>query len=128
VKCEYLEGETCNGILTSDEGKEARQESCKNDNKYACCYLCPFYRDCEIGCEFLGEGIRECPTCSSDMYPAKVTLRVGGWTGLWKLVPFGGLGEFGEELLPVIIYTCSKCGKMEFFAEKKTKIEKLATG
>jgi hypothetical protein len=130
LKCEYLKDQNCSAIMMDDEGKAARQEGCKNNNKNECCYVCAFNHNCEISCEFLGEKdfpIKECPLCASEMYPAKVSLRIGGWTGLWKLVPFGGLGELGEELLPVVIYTCSKCGKLELFAEDKTKIEKQTT-
>jgi hypothetical protein len=128
LKCEYLKEDNCSAVMMDEEGKEARHEGCKNDNKNACCYLCPFNHNCEISCEYLGEKdypIKECPLCASEMYPAKVNLRIGGWMGLWKLVPFGELGELGEELLPVVVYTCSNCGKLEFFTREKTKIEKI---
>lgn len=128
LECEYLKEGNCGAVMMDEEGKEARQEACQNNNKNACCYLCAFNYNCEISCEYLGEKdypIKKCPLCASEMYPAKVNLRIGGWTGLWKLVPFGELGELGEELLPVVVYTCSNCGKLDFFTGEKTKIEKL---
>ena len=57
------------------------------------------------------------------MLNTKMNLRAGGWEGFTKGLPFG-IGEFGEiseELLPVIVYVCPKCGKLEFMAQEKTK-------
>ena len=31
------------------------------------------------------------------------------------------MGEFDEELLPVMVYVCPKCGRLEFIVEEKTK-------
>lgn len=140
VKCQYLKDGDCASITSNDEAEEARKISCNNDNKQACCYLCSYYHGCEISCVFLGEtknkpknkqkkdnteanqpNILTCPLCNSKMLHAKADLRIGGWTGLMKLVPFGELGELGEELLPVTLYVCSKCGKLEFMAQEKTK-------
>lgn len=55
------------------------------------------------------------------MLHSEVKLRTGGWSGLMQLVPFGSWGEVEEELLPVMIYLCPKCGKLEFMALEKTR-------
>ncbi|MCW4003934.1 MAG: hypothetical protein NWE95_08495 [Candidatus Bathyarchaeota archaeon] len=140
VKCEYFENGNCFSILENAEAKEARSLNCSNDNEQACCYLCSYYHGCEISCNFLGENkgkikkqkfvessneykirILRCPLCESKMLHSDANLRIGGWTGLLKLVPFGSLGELGEELLPVTLFICPKCGKIEFMAQEKTK-------
>jgi ribosomal protein S27AE len=36
------------------------------------------------------------------------------------------LEKLGEESLPVIVYLCPKCGKMEFVAEEKTRQKLLS--
>jgi hypothetical protein len=121
VECEYLKEENCIAILNSDEGKAIRHEGCENNNKNACCYVCPLYNTCEISCTYLGE--KRCPLCGSEMYHVSMNLRIGGWEGVTKGLPFGigELGELSEEKFPVIAYICSKCNKLEFFAEEKAK-------
>jgi hypothetical protein len=140
VKCEFIKGENCTSVITNDEAKEVRKISCSNDNEEACCYLCDRYQGCEISCNFLGENksksknklsnesiedkkIRflRCPLCDSKMLHSEVKLRTGGWSGLMQLIPFGSWGEVGEELIPVVLHVCPKCGKLEFTAPEKTK-------
>jgi hypothetical protein len=55
------------------------------------------------------------------MIHSEVKLRTGGWSGLMQLLPFGSWGELGEELLPVEVYVCVRCGKIEFMAPEKTR-------
>lgn len=55
------------------------------------------------------------------MLHSEVELRIGGWSGIMQLVPFGSWGEVSEELLPVVLHVCPKCGKIEFMAQEKTK-------
>ena len=142
IDCKYLSKEyCCLAILENDEAKEARKLSCENDQELCCCYLCSFKTDCDISCNYLGNSITvpqnkiknekktvkqiiRCNSCNLKMKSAKVKLRIGGWGGLWKLVPGGQLGELEEELLPVTMYVCPECGNMKLKAEKKTK-EKL---
>ena len=140
VKCKFLKDGNCTSVMDNEEVKEARKISCSSDNEQACCYLCFRYKGCEISCNFLGENknkfkgkpsigsfenkpvrVLRCPLCDSKMLNTKANLRVGGWTGLMQLVPFGSLGELGEELLPVTLHVCPKCGKLEFMAQEKTK-------
>jgi hypothetical protein len=121
IKCEYLTKGQCSSVLNSDEGKSARKDFCENKEKGACCYLCSLFYACEIGCDYLG---KKCSLCGSDLRYAKMDLRVGGWEGKTKAILGSGLGEIGEfseKKLPVIIYVCSKCNKLEFFADEKTK-------
>ena len=142
IECEFIKEGNCSSIKVNDEAKEARKISCSNDNEQACCYLCSYYQRCDIGCNFLGENkikpinkqstknfeddkiqVLKCPLCDSKMLQSGVKLRTGGWSGFMQLLPFGSLGEVGEELLPVVLHVCPKCGKIEFMAPKKTKEE-----
>ncbi len=122
LKCEFLNNQNCKSVIENDEAKEARKNDCGNHNKQSCCYLCSNYEECGISCNFLGDkNALSCPLCETRMLSTKASLRIGGWTGLMKLVPFGGLGELGEEVLPVTLHVCPKCGKLELMAQEKTK-------
>ena len=136
INCKYLKDTDCLSIQENVEAKAARKVACENKNEKACCYLCDHYSVCEISCDFLGENknpktvskvdnkkinVERCPKCDSKMHYAIVNLRVGGWEGVFNVLPVGALGTIQEELLPVKVYVCSKCGKMEFYALEKTK-------
>ena len=142
VKCEFLKDGDCTSIMANDEAKEVRKISCSNDNEQACCYLCSRYQGCEISCNFLGENkskshnnkqsetigdnkirVLRCPLCDSKMLHTKINLRAGGWEGMTQALPLGigEIGEISEELFPVLVYVCPKCGKLEFIAPEKTK-------
>jgi uncharacterized C2H2 Zn-finger protein len=140
VNCEYLKDGNCQSIVSNEEAKEARKVGCNNDNEQSCCYLCSYYHGCEISCAFLGENKRlikrkiaiadekqinflRCPQCDQKMVYNQVSLRVGGWSGALKgLHPaLDMMGELGEELIPVLLYVCPKCGKLEFRAQAKAK-------
>ena len=121
VKCEYLKEGQCASIINNEEIKAIRKESCSNDQKSACCYLCSLFYACDIGCDYLG---KKCSLCGSQLRYTKVDLRTGGWEGLTKLMlghNLGDIGEYSEKKLPVIVYVCSKCNKLEFFADQKAK-------
>jgi hypothetical protein len=142
VDCEYLKDKNCLSIASNDEAREVRKISCNNDNEQTCCYLCSYYHGCEISCAFLGENKRKikrkvqdaieesnqprilrCSLCEKKMQFTKINLRVGGWSGILKSIhpAINTMGEISEELLPVIIYVCPKCGKLEFRAQEKAK-------
>lgn len=140
VKCEFLKDTSCLSIASNVEAKEARKVGCNNDNEKACCYLCSYYHGCEISCVYLGENkrifkrksivadeqqtkIMRCPQCDKKMVYNQVNLRIGGWSGVLKgLHPaMAVMGELDEELLPVLLYVCPKCGKLEFRAQEKAK-------
>jgi hypothetical protein len=140
VECEYLENGNCQSITSDDEAKEARKVGCNNDNEEACCYLCTYYHGCEISCVYLGENKRiikrkqnvtegtlskilRCSSCDQKMVFREINLRIGGWSGALKGInpALDTIGELGEQLLPVILYICPKCGKLEFKAQEKAK-------
>ncbi len=145
VSCEYLTSDkSCLAVSESVKAKAARQVRCENYEKMSCCYVCLFKRKCAIGCTYLGnfenepQQIRDekseadnapikdlesevsktekvpavnCSSCNLEMSQAKTKIRLDG----------DELDKLGEESLPVIVYLCTKCGKMEFVAEEKTR-------
>jgi len=133
IDCQFLKVGNCLSISNNQEALNARKSACGNENDQACCYICDLYEGCEISCNYLGKinakqketkaamKITRCPLCQSKMLHSKVKLRTGGWSGLMQLLPFGELGELGEELLPVEVYVCVRCGKIEFMATEKTR-------
>jgi hypothetical protein len=48
------------------------------------------------------------------------SFRTGGTTGGWKFL-FGEWAELGENVMPLIVYLCPKCGKVEFYASEKIR-------
>ena len=52
VECEHLTGNICKPA-TWGIAKEAREESCSNEQKNLCCYLCAHRSSCEISCNWL---------------------------------------------------------------------------
>lgn len=48
------------------------------------------------------------------------SFRIGGTSGGWKLL-FGEWAELGEDMLPLLVYICPKCGKIELYADEKTR-------
>ena len=54
ISCKYITKEdACSAIIENGEVESARQEKCENDIKNACCYVCAFQNECEIGCNYL---------------------------------------------------------------------------
>lgn len=63
----------------------------------------------------------KCPSCGVEMQLAQqLRFRIGGTRGEWKLI-VGNWAELGEELLPLNIYVCSQCGRIDLFADEKTR-------
>ena len=60
VKCEYLADKSCNAV-GKGEGGIARDESCSNELKSLCCYLCDRRESCEISCDFLDDSKKQNP-------------------------------------------------------------------
>jgi len=54
-----------------------------------------------------------CSLCNVEMSQTKTTFRIEGWKG-----PRQKIANDGEEL-PVIVYLCPKCGKIDFRADEK---------
>ncbi len=61
-----------------------------------------------------------CSECNVEMSLARTKFRISGWEKGLPLKPAeGDSGKLGDEILPVIVYLCPKCGKMEFRADEK---------
>ena len=58
-----------------------------------------------------------CSLCNIEMSQTKTTFKIDGWEGQ-KLA---GEDSDKNEVLPVIVYVCPQCGKIEFKAEKTVK-------
>ena len=66
------------------------------------------------------KGVKNC-TCGAMMqFAEKASFRVGGTSGGWKLL-FGEWAELGESMIPLNIYVCPQCGRIELFADEETK-------
>lgn len=52
VQCDYLTGKSCTAV-TQGEARNVREESCSNEQKNLCCYLCANQASCEISCNLL---------------------------------------------------------------------------
>ncbi len=144
--CEYITSEKlCLAVSESLKAKAARQVRCKNEEKMTCCYLCMFVMDCATPCQFLGSTEKGSPSlevkktsventsvddnktedqmksnpvpccsfCNVEMSQTRTKLRIDGWKGTQKPAD-----DKSEEALPVIVYLCPKCGKIEFKADK----------
>ncbi len=44
----------------------------------------------------------------------QIPVRVGGTSGGWHLL-FGHLADMGEEVMPLDVFRCSACKRVEFF-------------
>lgn len=51
-KCEYARGNSCL-VVTQGVLKSVRDESCAQEQKDLCCYVCPSRGSCEIRCDML---------------------------------------------------------------------------
>lgn len=77
VKCEYLAGKSCKAV-SGGAGETVRQDSCSNELKNLCCYLCDHRKSCEIGCDLLDPPeIRDHPDKPET---PTYTWRVSGWS------------------------------------------------
>jgi hypothetical protein len=57
----------------------------------------------------------ECANCKKPMEPlGQVPIRVGGTSGGWHLV-LGNWADLDEDVLPLDVYRCVKCKRVEFF-------------
>lgn len=50
-RCEYLVGDDSCGTLKESDLGALRAESCHNEVKDACCYLCSLRESCDISCD-----------------------------------------------------------------------------
>ncbi len=59
-----------------------------------------------------------CPLCNVEMSQTKTKFKIDGWKeSNQKLVDYD-LKKPMDEILPVIVYLCPKCGKIEFKADE----------
>jgi hypothetical protein len=138
--------------LESEKAKARRQERCQNEEKMTCCYVCLSRRECAISCRFLGNVKNEpssveaekteaqstfsndkeneapqtenapvtcCSLCNVEMSQTRTKFAINGWEGLRPKLAGDDLGE-----LPVIVYLCPQCGRVEFRADENIKTRK----
>lgn len=138
--CEYLTvDKSCLVVLENQKAKSNRNIRCQNEDKSACCYLCIFRQGCAISCNYLGQTseasqsetseketetdsttrteadktdapIAYCPLCNFEMAQTKTKFETENWRG-----PTPALNG---EALPVLVYLCPKCGKIELQFDK----------
>lgn len=58
----------------------------------------------------------KCTTCGSEetKFLGKVPVRIKGGSTFTKII-LGELAEYGEELYPIDVYRCAKCGHLELY-------------
>ena len=56
-----------------------------------------------------------CPVCKEEMRSlGQMPVRVGGTSGGWHLL-FGEWADAGEGVLPLDVYRCGSCKRVEFY-------------
>jgi hypothetical protein len=137
--CENLNIEKmCTAIIDNSKAQASRQLKCVNDEKNTCCYLCTFKPKCVISCKYLGQTenytysalkietpvipqtteseeesktenlpVSFCFSCNSEMAWTKTNFTIEDWNGPKPV-------QANDKILPVTIYLCPKCGKIEF--------------
>ncbi len=144
--CEYLTvDKLCEAVSKNQKAVSNRQSRCVNDERMACCYLCGSRRECAISCKYLGsiENVSSptqapatnteaecnpsrdnptpeqakvnpvfCPVCNAEMAETQTNLSINGWKSANQSAP--------ADVLPVAVYLCSKCGKIELKANTQT--------
>jgi hypothetical protein len=143
--CENLNiDKQCAAIVDNPKAQVTRQLKCLNDEKNTCCYLCISRSRCIISCKYLGqtenytqappaetlsapaeENVEEvqapqvenvpvtfCFSCNTEMAWAKTKFTIDGWNGPKP-------EQTPDKVLPLTVYLCPKCGKIEFHADQK---------
>jgi hypothetical protein len=62
-----------------------------------------------------------CTFCNVEMSKSRTKLRISGWEGPNQKTADGNSEKLEEDFLPVVVYLCPKCGKIEFKADEKLK-------
>jgi ribosomal protein L32 len=72
--------------------------------------------------EKMGEHeVKKCACCQAEMDDYKTqTFRIGGMGGEWSFL-LGDIADVEEQPLPVHLYICPECGKIDLFAHEQTK-------
>lgn len=74
----------------------------------------------------MSANIRKCTYCGQNaqfVYTAK--FRVGGTSGGAKLL-LGEWAELGEEMIPMYVFVCPNCGKIELIATEELRQKAIA--
>ncbi len=142
--CEYYNVDSlCSAVSESEKATSNRQARCLNEEKLACCYICSARRECPISCRYLGNSdggaarveakgiepeipvdinknmqtnqaetaaVAYCSSCNAEMAQTTTALNINGWKGPDPKAP--------GDVLPVTVYMCPQCGKIEFKANK----------
>ena len=65
--------------------------------------------------------IRKCTFCGQNaQYIYTANFRIGGTNGGVKLL-LGELAELGETMVPMYVFVCPNCGKIELYATEDLK-------
>lgn len=57
----------------------------------------------------------QCSVCKKAMESlGQIPIRIGGTSGPWHLV-LGDLADLNEKVLPLDVYRCTQCKRIEFF-------------
>jgi hypothetical protein len=65
--------------------------------------------------------IRKCTFCGQNaQYIYTANFRIGGTSGGMKLL-FGEWAELGETMIPIYVFVCPNCGKIELYATEDMK-------
>ena len=60
-----------------------------------------------------------CSLCNVEMFQTRTKFTIDGWKRSLQKSTDDDEGKLGEEELPVTIYLCPKCGKIDFRADEK---------
>lgn len=60
-----------------------------------------------------------CSLCNVEMSQTKTKFRIDGWEESNQKPIDDDLRKLADDILPVIVYLCPKCGKIEFRADEK---------
>jgi predicted nucleic-acid-binding Zn-ribbon protein len=62
---------------------------------------------------------KKCSSCGNvAVYVYTASFRIGGTSGGWKLL-LGEWAEIGENMIPMNVYVCQNCGKIELYATEQ---------
>ena len=65
--------------------------------------------------------IRKCTACGENaQYIYTAEFRIGGTSGGMKLI-FGEWAELGESMIPMYVFVCPRCGKVELYATENLR-------
>jgi len=69
----------------------------------------------------MSANIRRCSFCGQNaQFVYTANFRIGGTSGGMKLL-FGEWAELGESMIPMYVFVCPNCGKIELYATEDLK-------